>query len=258
MKRILTVCIIFMAVMAMEAQTVAIVDYMKVPANGGNSYVAIEKQWKTLHQGRVDAGQIIGWELYYVRNTGTGSPYNFATVTIFENFSKTENWPTEAEMKKVFGEKLDDFYKKTEATRNLVNSESYFLEAGIPSDNPDKYIVVNSIQTSNVGNYVTMEKTGYMPIHQEAKKLGQRNSWGIWTRWPNADNNIQAVAVDGYSKYEDIGGGDYGKILEKLLPTLKLDESMQMISQMNKTEEVRKIVKSEIWELVDVTTPKKK
>ena len=106
MKRVLTICMFFLAVIAVEAQTVAVVDYMKVPANGGDTYLAIEKQWKTLHQTRVDAGEILGWELYAVRNTGTNSPYNFATVTIYENFSKTENWATEAEMKKAFGEKI--------------------------------------------------------------------------------------------------------------------------------------------------------
>jgi hypothetical protein len=258
MKRVLTICMFFMAAFAMEAQTVAVVDFMKVPANGGDAYLAVEKQWKTLHQARVDAGEIIGWELYYVRNTGTNSLYNFTTVTIYENFSKTENFASEAEMKKAFGEKMDDFMKKTDASRNLIYSESFFLAVGIPSDVPDKYLVINEIQTDNVDNYINMEKVGYMPVHQEAKKLGQRNSWGIWTRWPNSDNSYQAVAVDGYSKYEDITGGDYGKVVDNLLPTKKATEVYDMMTQMNKTEEIRKIVKTEIWDLLDGTTPKKK
>ena len=258
MKRILTICFIFMAVIAMEAQTVAVVDFMKVPANGGDAYMAVEKQWKALHQSRVESGAIVAWELYYVRNTGTNSPYNFTTVTIYENFSKTENWATEAEMKKVFGEKMDDFLKKTDVSRNLVNTESFFFQVGIPSDVPDKYIVVNSIQTDNVDNYINMEKVGYMPIHQEAKKLGQRNSWGIWTRWPNNDNSYQAVAVDGYTKFADINGGDYGKALDNILPGKKSGEVFDMMSQINKTDQIRKFVKTEIWDLVDITTPKKK
>ncbi len=54
MKRLLTICMIFLAVVAVEAQTVAVVDFMKVPANGGDAYLAVEKQWKTLasEQGR--------------------------------------------------------------------------------------------------------------------------------------------------------------------------------------------------------------
>jgi hypothetical protein len=258
MKRILTICMIFLAVMAVEAQTVAVVDFMKVPANGGTNYVAIEKQWKALHQNRVESGAIVAWELYYVRNTGTNSPYNFTTVTVYENFSKTENWATEAEMKKVFGEKMDEFLKKTDASRNLIYSEDYFLQVGIPSDVPDKYLVINEVQTDNVDNYINMEKVGYMPIHQEAKKLGQRNSWGIWTRWPNNDNSFQAVAIDGYTKFEDINGGDYGKALDNILPGKKSGEIFDMMSQINKTDQIRKFVKTEIWDLVDITTPKKK
>lgn len=258
MKRVLASCMIFMAVMAVEAQTVAVVDFMKVPTNGGTDYVAIEKQWKTLHQMRVDAGEIIGWELYAVRNTGTNSTYNYATVTIYENFAKTENWVSDDELKKAFGEKPDDFMKKTEASRNLVNTESYFLQVGIPSDIPDKYIVVNSIQTDNVNNYINMEKVGYMPMHAESKKLGQRNSWGIWTRWPNADNSYQAVAVDGYIKYEDITADEYTKAFDNLMVSKKAGELYEMMVQMEKTEQIRKIVKAEIWDLLDTTTPKKK
>ena len=103
-----------------------------------------------------------------------------------------------------------------------------------------------------------MEKVGYMPIHQEAKKLGLRNSWGIWTRWPNNDNSFQAVAVDGYTKFGDINGGDYGKALDNILPTKKSGEVFDMMTQINKTDQVRKFIKTEIWELVDTTTPKKK
>jgi hypothetical protein len=258
MRKLFIICMFFVAITAAEAQTVALVDYMKVPADGGTNYVAIEKQWKNLHQIRVDAGEILAWELYAVRNTGTNSPYNYATVTVYENFSKTENWASDAEMKKAFGDKPDDFLKKTDLSRNLVNEESFFLQVGIPSDVPDKYVVVNYIQTDNVDNYINMEKVGYLPLHTEAKKLGQRNSWGIWTRWPNADNGYQAVAVDGYSKFADIGGGDYGKVFESLMPSKKGNELFDMMTQINKTDQTRKMVKTEIWDLLDTTTPKKK
>ena len=258
MKRVLTICMIFLAVIAVEAQTVAVVDFMKVPANGGDAYIAVEKQWKTLHQSRVEAGEILAWQLFYVRNSGTNSQYNFATVTIYENFSKTENFSSEAEMKKAFGEKMDDFLKKTDASRNLIYSEDYFLQVGIPAEVPDKYLVINQVQTDNVDNYINMEKVGYMPIHQEAVKLGQRNSWGIWTRFLGNDNSFQAVAVDGYTKFTDINGGDYGKAIDNLLPGKKSGEIMDMMSQINKTDQIRKFVKTEIWELVDGTTPKKK
>jgi hypothetical protein len=101
-----------------------------------------------------------------------------------------------------------------------------------------------------------MEKTGYMPVHLEAKKAGQKNSWGIWTKWPNNDNSVQAVAVDGYSKFSDINGGNWDELMGKLMASKKPGEVYNMFQQIDKTDEIRSIVKSEIWDLVDVTKPK--
>jgi hypothetical protein len=102
-----------------------------------------------------------------------------------------------------------------------------------------------------------MENVLYKPLQEEAKKEGFRNSWGIWSRWPNQDDVSQAVAVDGYSKYEDIQSGDYGKLFEKVIAGKTAGEILDMTDQFRKTDVLRKFVKSEIWEMVDATTPKK-
>ena len=93
-------------------------------------------------------------------------------------------------------------------------------------------------------------------MHEAAKKLGQRNSWGIWTRWPNEDNSVQAVAVDGYTKFSDINNVNYNDLMSKVMADKKSGEVYEMLDQINKTDQIRTIVKSEIWDLVDVTTPK--
>lgn len=257
MKQLLFTSLLVLASIAIEAQTVAVVDFMKVPGNGQDAYLAVEKQWKNLHQSRVESGAILGWNLYYVRNSGTNSPYNFTTVTLYENFSKTENGLTDADFKKAFGPTSADFLKKTAASRDLTFSETYQLQVGIPSETPDKYIIINFIHTDNVDKYINMEKTGYMPMHQEAKKLGQRNSWGIWTRWPNTDNSFQAVAVDGFAKFSDINNVNYNDVMAKVMAEKKPGEVYDMLDQVNKTDQIRTIVKSEIWDLLDTTTPKK-
>jgi hypothetical protein len=258
MKNLYLTFFLFLISLVVEAQTVAVVDYMKVPEDGGAAYVAIEKQWKALHQNRVESGKILGWEFWYVWNSGSSSPYNFATVTIYENFNKTANQLTEEELRKAWGDKTDDFLKQTTASRSLIYSEMYQLQTGIDATVPDKYLVVNSIQTGNVNDYIKMENVGYKPLHEESKKLGTRNSWGIWTRWPNKDNSLQAVAVDGFTRFEDISSVDYGALLDKVLAGKKSGEIMDMMDQIQRTDEIRTIVKSEIWEYVDSTTPKTK
>ena len=257
MKQLLITSLLVLASIGIEAQTVAVVDFMKVPVNGQDAYLAVEKQWKNLHQNRVESGSIQGWELYHVRNSGTNSSYNFTTVTIYENFGKTENGITEADFKKTFGATSADLLKKTLASRDLTFSETYQLQVGISSETPDKYIVVNFIRTDDVDKYIDMEKTAYMPIHQEAKKLGQNNTWGIWTRWPNNDNSFQAVAVDGYSKFSDINNVNYHDLMARVMAEKKPDEVYDILGQINKTDQIRTIIKSEIWDMLDSTTPKK-
>ena len=101
-----------------------------------------------------------------------------------------------------------------------------------------------------------MEKTGYLPMHEEAKKAGQKGSWGIWTKWPNEDNSVQAVAVDGYSKFSDINSINYDDAIQKIMTSKKPGEIYNMVDQVTKTEQIRSIVKSEIWELLDATKAK--
>lgn len=256
MKNLLLSSLLVLACITSEAQTVAVVDFMKVSGNNQDAYLAVEKQWKTLHQSRVESGQILGWQLYSVRGSGTSSAYNFATVTIYPNFAQTEATFTDADFKKAFGPNSAEFLKKTGASRDLIYSQTYQLQVGIPSDSPDKYLVINSIHTDNVDKYINMEKTGYMPMHEQAKKAGLRNSWGIWTRWPNEDNNVQAVAVDGYSKFSDINTGDYNDLMSKVMASKKPGEVYDMIDQISKTDGIRTIVKSEIWDLLDATKAK--
>jgi len=258
MKNLYLTALLVIASLALEAQTVAIVDYMKVPDNGDANYLAVEKQWKTLHQNRVESGKILSWRLWYIRNSGTSSSYNYATVTTYENFGKTETQLTEAELKQAFGANMDELFAKTSASRSLTKSETIHLQASITSEVQDKYLVVNLIKTDNVDDYINMEKVGYLPLHEESKKLGQRNSWRLWTRWPYEDNSFQAVVVDGYTKFENIENADYGLAIENVIAGKKSGEIMSMMDQISRTDEIRTIVKSEIWEFVDGTTPKAK
>jgi hypothetical protein len=75
-------------------------------------------------------------------------------------------------------------------------------------------------------------------------------------RWPNEDNSLQAVAVDGYTKFSDINNVNYTDVMAKVMAEKKPGEVYDMLDQINKTDQIRTIVKSEIWDLLDSTTPK--
>lgn len=257
MKRML-VCAAWCLITLMSyAQTVAVVNFMKVPQGGYDAFVANEREWKKIHQARVNEGKMIAWELFYIHNSGTGSPYNCATVDVYPSLEASLVGLTQDEMKKAFGEKYNDVLKKTNTVRSLVYSETLSQVFYIPSKAPDKYLMVSSMKAKDTGKYYDMEKKAYMPMHQAAIDQGKMNGWSVWARWFPEDNTCEAYTVNAYSSSAQINAMDYNAAFEKAKEGKSTSELMEMFKLMDETESIRTIVKAQLWELVDVTTPKK-
>jgi len=239
------------------AQPVAVVNFMKVPQGGYDAFMANELEWKKLHQNRVNEGKLISWQVYYIHNQGTGSPYNCATVDVYPNMEPSLAGLTQDEMKKGLGEKYNDVLKKTNTVRNLVYSETLGQVFFIPSKAPDKYLMVSSMKTKDTGKYYDMEKKAYMPMHQAAIDQGKMNGWSVWARMFPEDNTCEAYTVNAYSSSAQINAMDYNAAFEKAKEGKSTNELMEMFKLMDETESLRTIVKAQLWELVDATTPKK-
>jgi len=240
-----------------HAQVVAVVNYMKVPANGFDAFVSNEKEWKKIHQTRVNDGKMIAWELFYIHDTGTGSDYNCATVDVYPNLEASLTGFTLDDVKKILGPKYDEVVKKTNAVRNLVYSETLQQQLYIPSKTPDKYLMVSAMRASDAGRYYEMEKKAFMPVHQAAIDQGKLNGWSIWSRAFAKDNDYIAYAVNAYSSAAQIGTMDYVAAIDKAKEGKNTVELMDIFKLFDETESIRTIVKSELWELVDATMPKK-
>ncbi len=257
MRKTLFFAALCLVTLMSHAQMIAVVNYMKVPPSGDDAYVANEKEWKKIHQTRVNEGKMIAWELFYVHNQGTGSPYNYATVDVYENLEAALKGLTLEEIKKTWGEKYNDVLKKTNTVRNLVYSETFGWTMGIPVKDVEKYIMISSMKSTDQGKYLDMEKKAYMPMHQAAMDQGKLNGWSIWTRWFNNDTHWDAVAVNSYASAAQIGTMDYNAAFEKAKSGKNTNDLVEMINLMNETDKLRTIVQTQLWELVDVTTPKK-
>ena len=62
-----------------------IVEYMKVKPGMSEKYRECEKAWKLIHQNRVKAGYITGWELEQVMfPSGADSEYDYLIITILK------------------------------------------------------------------------------------------------------------------------------------------------------------------------------
>jgi len=254
MKKIALLCTILWCSFSLFSQTVAVVSYMKVPPAGGDAYIALEHEWKKVHQARVNEGKMIAWELYYVHNQGTSTPYNYATVNIYKDLKAALAGFSEAEFKKALGSKWQDILNKTPASRDLVKEEMYSYVMGIRAKAPEKYLTVSFMRILQPDNYYVMEEEAYMPMHQAAIDDKQMEGWGIWNRAFPEDVEYHAVAVNGYSSLDQLMGLTYADLQEKLKNKMKPSDLVKMVNLVNDTEQIRTMVKSQLWELVDATT----
>lgn len=240
------------------AQSVAVVDYMKVPESGGDAYINLEKQWKNFHQARVNEGKLQSWGLYYIHGTGSASAYNYATVNIYPNLTAalSANY-SEADMKKIFGDKYADVIKKTFATRSLTSSTMFNFELGLDNNVPLKFLLINLMKTDDMGAYLAMEKDAYMPTHKEIMAAGQMHSWSIWTRMFSTDDTYNAVAVNAFVSAEQLANLRYDKVLDKLKSSNDGAKVLGMFTAFANTDKIRTIVRTEIWEFIDGTNPPK-
>lgn len=228
-------------------------DFMKVEAGKDQDYIAVEKDiWKKIHQARINQGDILAWQLYRVNFTGTNSEYNYATVTVFEDFAKVHSGAiTEELLTNALPEiAISDILTKTLESRQLVKSELFqnLASVGEP-ESPSPFIQVDCMQVKegNAGMYVEVETELWQPLHQELVNAGQRNFWGLYALWypGGTGREYQYVTVNAVSDFTKLASFDYEAAFEKAHPGKDVNEAME------KTTASRSLVRSELWELVD-------
>jgi hypothetical protein len=229
-----------------------VVDFMKVKPGDRGKYLEVEKEWKKIHQARVDQGMIVQWHLWQKMYSGADDPYQFITVAFYNDFDKTENSiPWEWIEENYTQQERNDLMKKTGQSRTLVKKEIYHQVAAVYGEETSKYILVNRMKAKpgQTGVYRKLEQEIIQPIMEEAVKLGNRHSWIAWEKWPG-DSDFQFVTVDGYAEYGQWQDGWIGEdILKKVHPDLSADELGQKVNN-------ARIMKStELWKLVDVVAP---
>lgn len=241
---------------AQNAPTVfAIVDFMKVKPENEGKYLDIEKNiWKPLHQERLKKGIITGWILYKVLYTGTNDPYNYVTVTFFDNQAKLEDpWKDIEAVKILPGRDLNKDMEETDKSRDLVKSHLIVRnDEVIPDGGPGevKYIEVDfmKVKPGNEGAYVAAEENIWVPIHKEFIKAGTRAGWSLWgNAFPSgAGMDYQYTTVNYFADFSKIGMADYTAAFEKAHKGKSMDELGKQ------TTDLRDLVRSELWQTLDV------
>ena len=238
-----------------EPTVFAIVEFMKVKPDNEAKYLDIEKNvWKPLHQERINQGKITGWVLYRILYTGTDDPYNYATVTLFDKAENLEDPWSGIEAQKILPKRdVDKDMIETSKSRDLVKSNLITrLDAVYPEGGPGafKYIQVDymKVKPGNEAAYVDVEKNIWKPIHNEFIKAGSRVGWSLWSQvFPGGSAlDHQFVTVNYFPDFQKIGVADYTAAFGKAHAGKNIDEFD------SKTANSRDLVRSELWQVLDV------
>ncbi|WP_228853434.1 hypothetical protein [Aegicerativicinus sediminis] len=195
MRRLFILTFVLTFVMPLRAQNqlpekfFLIMELMKVDNEQEDSYWETEEFWQKIHEKRVEAGEIIGWDLWQLLPGGEDQGYQYATVTVFSDAKKMLG-PSDlmASAKKAYPNMSEaDLNKKLNSaskTRDLA--VRLFLEvlAHTKGDFEIKEGILANIDFmkadfSNYDAYETMEQKIFQPMHQQQVDRGEKGSWEL-------------------------------------------------------------------------------
>jgi len=235
-------------------QTWFVIDYMKTKPGMTDKYLECEKVWKTIHAERVKKGIIVGWELFQVRfPAGANTEYDYATVTTvkggWQGYGKLDADWSEDYAKLIPKDKMP-LVENTGSYRTLVKTEVHAMVDGAfaPGNKPFKYAMVNffDVPDGHWDEYYNMETKLVKPIHQLDIDAGKRVGWILDAiAIPTAHDTYDAVTVDLFENWNDVGGGGGEDAWTKAHPGMSEAYINRQI------EGARKMVKREMWQLLD-------
>ena len=114
---------------------------------------------------------------------------------------------------------------------------------------PPQYLVVDymKVEPGKEQEYLDLEKL-WKTVHQELIKAGKRKSWSLYgVGFTGTGNEYNYVTFNVYDKYGDLENPYPAEFLAKAYPNMGLSEVISRVTT------VRKLVRSELWTLIDQT-----
>ncbi len=231
-----------------------VVEYLKVKPEDHLKYLEVEQKiWKPMHQERIRQGIIASWTLYAVEFTGSSDSYNYVAITTYNDPKNIENpWNADIPAEVHPNMSLAEMMERTNKSREIVSSELYSGVAAIPEipfKDPAEYIMVNfmKVEPGKNSEYESIEKDVWKPIHEESIRSGKTVGWGLFSAlFPRgAGRDYQYLTLNTFSDYSYIFGLDFSIPFKAIHPDKDYHEMTR------KTREVRTIVQTELWDLID-------
>ncbi len=234
------------------------VDYMKTLGEQRDDYVWMEQMiYKPIHTERIKANEIIAWYLYEVQYpSGENTEYDFVTLTVYADFSLMDEGQISFEeiVERAHPDKTpEEVGNYASNTRSLVKSEVIKSSSRFPlvSQKPARSLLVDYMKVPPVNDemYNRIENEIWRPLHEERHERGYILSWGLYELiFPGGVNypysHATATGFENWNQIKDSWPEDIWKFVHPNAEQGQLEQQ---------AHEVRDLVSSQIWRLVDFT-----
>ena len=218
MKKILILTLILLATLGLKAQQsnppeYLLFEFMSVPDENTQDYLAVEQFWSGIHQQRVADKSIIGWDLWQLMPSGSKQGSQYLTVTIFPSLSAMLNAMSSLDVvgyaKKAYPNKsekeIDAMLEKTVKSRDIAH---HVLFKGVDETKDDFKMQVGTVVTLDImkqldDSYEKVESEIFKPWHQQLVDNGKKGHWGLLRTILPAGSTAYGDHI-AYSFYKDL------------------------------------------------------
>lgn len=212
---------------------------------------------KPVFQARADAGEFSArvW-LGAVYPAGMAATCDFMAVTLYPGFPpdpKSVMSLDSALQKAHLPMKASEYVETRGSTSRLRKSELWRHVDGFGNAEPGNYVRVDymKVQPNNFADWMKMEREIYKPVHQARMEMGGVKGWVLATMvMPGGSSSpFNAMTVNIYKDWAQVGKPvNYTDAFKKAFPD---KDAAQLTSR---TASLRDIVRSELFEVLEVTT----
>lgn len=175
-----------------DDQLYLIFEFMEVDNEQETAYAETEEFWNKVHQERVNAGEIVGWDLWSLRPGGENQGAQYLTVTLFNDpvqMMQPMNWMEHFSnaYPDMSDEELSAELERGAASRDLAyryyiqqvayTDSDYEMDIGTIAQLDLMKVKFDSV--TSYGDYENTEIEVFMPIHQEMVDNGEKESWSL-------------------------------------------------------------------------------
>lgn len=227
----------------------------KVPAGKEQEYVKFMKEtMKPMHTLRRTKGKIIHWILFKVHFTGDNDAYNYVGVSYYTSWANTEANEVLADLYKEVNPKADPaaIAAQLQGLRTVVSQALIYRTEAVepPTPLPFKFVRLDymKVKPGMNASYLKIEREDWMPFHKTLLESGQATAWGLWRQlFPSgSDFPFDYITSSRYGTYAQVMETDYEKTFKKASPSKDLNAIF------DRTTKSRDLVKSELWEVVEM------